>query len=55
MGLLTIKDSRLAGMTLLADDFIDYYMPRANGDFVKIYLYLLVHIYVILQVLYEMV
>lgn len=41
MGLLTIKDSRLAGMTLLADDFIDYYMPRANGDFVKIYLYLL--------------
>ena len=41
MGLLTIKDSRLAGMTLLVDDFIDYYMPRANGDFVKIYLYLL--------------
>ena len=41
MGLLTIKDSRLAGMTLLPDDFIDYYMPRANGEFVKIYLFLL--------------
>ncbi|MGN0361664.1 MAG: DnaD domain protein [Bilifractor sp.] len=41
MGLLTIRDSRLAGMTLLPDDFIDYYMPRANGDFVKIYLFLL--------------
>lgn len=41
MGLLSIQDKRLAGVTLLPDDFIDYYMPRANGEFVKIYLYLL--------------
>ncbi len=41
MGLLTIQDNRLAGMTLVPDEFIDYYMPRANGEFVKIYLYLL--------------
>ena len=41
MSTLSILDQRLAGATLLPDDFIDYYMPRANGDFVKIYLYLL--------------
>lgn len=41
MGMLTIKDSRLSGVTLVPDDFVDYYMPRANGEFVKIYLYLL--------------
>ena len=27
--------------TLVPNEFIDYYMPRANGTFVKIYLYLL--------------
>jgi len=41
MGMLTIKDSRLSGVTLVPDDFVDYYMPRSNGEFVKIYLYLL--------------
>lgn len=41
MGSLTIKDSRLSGATLVPDEFIDFYMPRANGEFVKIYLYLL--------------
>lgn len=42
MSSLTIQDKRLSsGVTLLPDDFVDYYMPRANGDFVKIYLYLL--------------
>ena len=41
MSTLSIRDQRLAGATMLPDDFIDYYMPRANGDFVKIYLYLL--------------
>jgi DnaD/phage-associated family protein len=43
MGFLTIQDNRLSGMTVIPDDFIDYYMPRANGEFVKIYLYLLRH------------
>lgn len=41
MGMLTIRDSRLAGVTLIPDDFVDYYMPRSSGEFVKIYLYLL--------------
>lgn len=27
--------------TLVPNEFIDYYMPRANGSFVKVYLYLL--------------
>ena len=27
--------------TLVPNEFIDYYMPRANGAFVKVYLYLL--------------
>ena len=41
MSTISIRDQRLAGATMLPDDFVDYYMPRANGDFVKIYLYLL--------------
>lgn len=27
--------------TIISNDFIDYYMPQANGDFVKVYLYIL--------------
>lgn len=27
--------------TLLSNNFIDHYMPRANGEFVKVYIYLL--------------
>ncbi len=30
-----------AGVTLIANTFIDQYMPHANGEFVKVYLYLL--------------
>lgn len=41
MGSILIQDSRLAGATMLPDDFVDYYMPRANGEFVKIFLHLL--------------
>ncbi len=41
MSSLTVSDGRLSRATVLPDDFIDYYMPRANGEFVKIYLYLL--------------
>ncbi|MEE8885861.1 MAG: DnaD domain protein [Eubacteriales bacterium] len=41
MGFLTIKDSRLASVTLVSDDFIDYYLPKADGEYVKVYLYLL--------------
>ncbi|MEE1113639.1 MAG: DnaD domain protein [Eubacterium sp.] len=41
MSVLNITDNRLAGTTLLPDDFVDYYMPHAHGEFVKVYLYLL--------------
>lgn len=39
--ILTIKDTRSVSVTLVPDIFIDEYMPQANGEFVKIYLYLL--------------
>ena len=29
------------GYTSVSNDFIDHYMPSANGEFVKLYLYLL--------------
>lgn len=41
MSSIQIQDRRLAGATMLPDDFVDYFMPRANGEFVKIFLYLL--------------
>ena len=30
------------GVTIIENDFIDLYMPYANGEFVKVYLYFLV-------------
>lgn len=30
-----------SGVTILTNNFIDSYMPRANGEFVKVYVYLL--------------
>ncbi len=38
---LTISDSRSDSSTLVPNVFIDEYMSKANGEFVKIYLYLL--------------
>lgn len=29
------------GVTVVKNTFIDQYMPQANGEFVKVYLYLL--------------
>ena len=29
------------GMTVIQNSFIDQYMPLANGEFVKVYIYLL--------------
>ncbi len=29
------------GVTVISNQFLDLYMPQANGEFVKIYLYLL--------------
>ena len=41
MSKLTIEKGSLSTFTCISDVFIDEYMPQANGDFVKIYLYLL--------------
>ena len=35
------KDSLAIDATLVANEFLDHYMPKANGDYVKVYLYLL--------------
>ena len=41
MSHISIQDSLLSGVSVIPDDFVDSYMPQANGEFVKIYLYLL--------------
>lgn len=41
MSKMTYKDSFKIDVTLLANEFIDIYMPKANGDYVKVYLYML--------------
>ena len=32
-----------ARVTVITNEFIDEYMPTANGEYVKVYLYLLRH------------
>lgn len=41
MNTFTIKRPADTTATLISNEFIDTYMPRANGEFVKIYLYFL--------------
>lgn len=41
MNTLTIHNPFYFGMTAIPNNFLDEYMPKANGEFVKIYLYLL--------------
>ena len=41
MSAITLQDGRTAAASLVPDAFVDFYMPQANGEFVKIYLYLL--------------
>ncbi|MDO5422713.1 MAG: DnaD domain protein [Eubacteriales bacterium] len=41
MNSITLKKPAGSGYTLIQNAFIDHYMPEANGEFVKIYLYLL--------------
>ncbi|MBQ0059848.1 MAG: DnaD domain protein [Lachnospiraceae bacterium] len=41
MGTLTLKTSLLHNVTMVSNLFLDRYMPRANGEFVKVYLMLL--------------
>lgn len=41
MNQLTLKTQMQDGMTNISNLFLDYYMPKANGEYVKVYLYLL--------------
>ena len=41
MSQFTLKTSLPTGMTGVPNLFLDHYMPRANGEYVKVYLYLL--------------
>ena len=41
MNTLKIRAQRPQNVTILQNDFIDRLMPRANGEFVKVYLYIL--------------
>ncbi len=38
---LSVKDRRRGGATLVSNQFIDQFLPEANGEFVKVYLLLL--------------
>ena len=44
MKTLTLKNRFQTNATLLPNDFIDNYMIDANGEFVKVYLFLLRHL-----------
>lgn len=41
MGTIKITANHTSQVTVLSNKFIDCYMPEANGEFVKVYLYLL--------------
>lgn len=41
MSLISLQNSSELEITILSNRFIDNFMPRANGEFVKVYIYLL--------------
>lgn len=41
MNPITLHNAEGCSITMVSDLFLDHYMPRANGEFVKVYLYLL--------------
>lgn len=41
MSLISLQNSSQLEVTILSNRFIDNFMPRANGEFVKVYIYLL--------------
>ena len=43
MGQFKVFNSFPEEFTFISNSFLDFYMPSANGEFVKIYLYLLRH------------
>lgn len=44
MKALTIRNRFQMDKTIIENDFIDYYMVKANGEYVKVYLFLLRHL-----------
>lgn len=44
MKTLTLKNKFQTNVTLITNDFIDNYMINANGEFIKVYLFLLRHL-----------
>ncbi len=38
---LLVRDRRVGGVTLVSNQFIDRFLPEANGEFVKVYLFLI--------------
>ena len=41
MAMITLQNSSMTEVTILSNTCIDNYMPEANGEFVKVYIYLL--------------
>ena len=41
MAMITLQNSSMTEVTILSNTFIDNYMQEANGEFVKVYIYLL--------------
>lgn len=41
MDMISLEKSPLADVTLISNLFLDEYMPRANGEYVKVYLHIL--------------
>lgn len=41
MAMITLHNTSAPEVTILSNTFIDQYMPEANGEFVKVYIYLL--------------
>lgn len=41
MAMITLHNTSTPEVTILSNTFIDQYMPEANGEFVKVYIYLL--------------
>jgi len=44
MKTLVLKNKYQSNVTLITNEFIDSHMPRANGEFVKVFLFLLRHL-----------
>ena len=44
MNILTLQNYFQSNITLVENEFIDHYMAKANGEYVKVYLLLLRHI-----------